>query len=344
MKAVELTGIKQVRVVDLAEPKIEKETDVLLKVEMVGICGSDMHYYDSGGIGSEVVRYPFVIGHECAATVAEVGGAVTKVKVGSRVAVEPGIICHDCDQCRQGRENTCRNMRFLGCPGQMAGCLREYIVMPEECCFPVGENISWEEAVLCEPLAVAVYAVRRAALPKNSDVAILGAGPIGLSCLVSAQADNASGIYVTEKVRERVEIAREAGATWVGNPDQEDVVKEILAQKPCGVDVVFECAGEQETLDHALEIVKPGGKVMIIGIPRVDRVSFVADEMRRHEVTIVNVRRQNKCAQTAIDLVTSGRIKVDFMATHRFKLEQAQEAFDMLSDYRDGVVKAMIEL
>jgi len=149
MKAVELAGIKQARMVDLSEPKIEKETNVLLKVEMVGICGSDMHYYDSGGIGSEVVKYPFVIGHECAATVAEVGGAVTKVKVGDRVAVEPGIICHDCDQCRQGRENTCRNMKFLGCPGQMGGCLCEYIVMPEECCFQVGADISWETAVLC---------------------------------------------------------------------------------------------------------------------------------------------------------------------------------------------------
>jgi L-iditol 2-dehydrogenase len=310
---------------------------------MVGICGSDMHYYDSGGIGSESVEYPFVIGHECAATVAEVGPEVTEVKVGDRVAVEPGIICHDCDQCRQGRENTCRNMKFLGCPGQMAGCLSEYIVMPEECCFPVGKDITWESAVLCEPLAIAIYACHGAALPKNSTVAILGAGPIGLSCMVSTQADNAGGIYVTEKVRERVEIAKSAGATWVGNPDEQDVVGEILAQNPCGVDAVFECAGEQETLDHALEIVKPGGKVMIIGIPRIDRVSFVADAMRRNEVTIVNVRRQNKCTQTAIDLVTSGKLKLDFMATHKFKIEQSQEAFDMLSNYRDGVVKAMIE-
>jgi len=344
MKAIALKGIKQVGVIEMSRPEIEKETDVLLKVEMVGVCGSDMHYYDYGGIGSDTVDYPFVIGHECAGTVVEVGGTVSKVKVGDRVAVDPGIICHDCDQCRQGRENTCRNMRFLGCPGQMGGCLCEYIVMPEECCFAIGDDVSWESAVLCEPLAIAMYAVRRAGLGENSDVAILGAGPIGLSCLLSAQADKAGGLYVTEKVIERVETARRVGATWVGNPGAEDVVSGILSQRPYGVDVAFECAGEQETLDAAVEVIKPGGKVMVIGIPRVDRISFVAEKMRRKEITIVNVRRQNKFTHVAVESVTSGRIKADFMATHRFRFERAQEAFEMVSGYRDGVIKAMIEL
>jgi len=344
MRAVELAGIRQMGVIEMSRPEIAKETDVLLKVEMVGVCGSDMHYYDCGGIGSEVVEYPFVIGHECAGTVVEVGGAVSKVKAGDRVAVDPGIICHDCDQCRQGRENTCRKMRFLGCPGQMAGCLCEYIVMPEECCFAIGDDVSWESAVLCEPLAIAMYAVQRAGLGENSDVAIFGAGPIGLSCLLSAQADRAVGFYISEKVAERVEAAKGAGATWVGNPDAEDVVSGILSQRPYGVDVAFECAGEQETLDAAVEVVKPGGKVMVIGIPRVDRVSFVAEKMRRKEITVMNIRRQNKFTQAAVDSVTSGRIKVDFMVTHRFVLARAQEAFEMVSGYRDGVIKAMVEL
>jgi len=344
MKAVVLSGVRQMKVVDVAEPDMKKDTDVLLKIELVGVCGSDVHYYETGTIGSEAVTFPFTIGHECAGTVKAVGGSVTRVKAGDKVAVEPGIVCHDCDQCKAGRENTCRNMKFLGCPGQTPGCLSEYIVMPEECCFPVEDALSLAEAVLCEPLAIAVYAVKQAALPAGAKVAVLGAGPIGLSCLVTAKAEGANKLYVTEKVKERVAIARQAGATWAGNPNDENVVEQILRQEPEGVDAVFECAGQQETIDEAVEVVKPGGKIMLIGIPRVREISFVIEKLRRREITIINVRRQNQCTQQAIDSVASGRISVGFMATHRFKLEQSQDAFDMVAGYRNGVVKALIEV
>jgi len=344
MKAVALTGIRQMEVMDVPEPSIKRDSDVLLKVEMVGVCGSDMHFYETGRIGSEVVEYPFIVGHECAATVEAIGRAVTRVKVRDRVAVEPAIACHNCDQCKQGRENTCRNIKFLGCPGQVEGCLCEYIVMPEDCCFPVGDRLTLAQAVLCEPLAIAVYAVKQARLRERADIAILGAGPIGLSCLITAKAENAQTCYVTEKVKARVEVAGNNGATWVGNPNEQDIVREILKRQSAGMDVVFECAGQQETLDQGVELLKPGGKLMLIGIPRIERISFVIEKMRRREITLVNVRRQNKCAQSCIDLIASGKINVDFMATHRFKLQQAQEAFDMVAGYRDGVVKAMIEL
>jgi L-iditol 2-dehydrogenase len=344
MKAFALTGIRQMEVMDVPEPSIKNETQVLLKVELVGVCGSDVHYYETGEIGSEIVEYPFIIGHECAATVKAVGDSVTRIKVGARVAVEPAIVCHNCDQCEQGRENTCRNLKFLGCPGQVEGCLCEYIVMPEDCCFPIGDKLTFAQAVLCEPLAIAVYAVKQADLQEGSDIAILGAGPIGLSCLVIAGAENAKACYVTEKVKERVEVAKKSGATWVGNPNEQDIVKEILQVTPGGMDVVFECAGQQETIDQAVELLKPGGKLMLIGIPRTRRISLVIDKLRRKEINIINIRRQNKCTQTSIDLIASGRINVDFMATHRFKLEQTQDAFDMVADYRDGVVKALIEI
>jgi L-iditol 2-dehydrogenase len=343
MRAVALTGIRQMEVIDVPAPSIEKDDDVLLKVGMVGVCGSDVHYYETGRIGSEVVEYPFIMGHECAAKVEAVGGAVTRVRAADRVAVEPAIVCHNCDQCEQGRENTCRNLKFLGCPGQVEGCLCEYIVMPEDCCFPIGDKITFAQAVLCEPLAIAVYAVKQACLRKGSDIAILGAGPIGLSCLVTAKAENARTCYVTEKVKERVEVAAKSGATWVGNPNKEDIVKEILERQPAGIDVVFECAGQQDTIDQAVELLKPGGKLMLIGIPRTEKISFIIDNMRRKEITLVNVRRQNQCTETAINLIASGKVSVDFMATHRFEIEQTQDAFDMVAGYHDGVVKALIE-
>jgi L-iditol 2-dehydrogenase len=344
MKAAVLTGIRRMQVQDVPDPKIEKDTDVLLKINEVGVCGSDVHYFETGRIGSQVVQFPYIVGHECAATVAAVGKAVRHVKVGDHVVVEPAQSCHECDQCRQGRENTCFKLRFLGTPGQGNGCLSEFIVMPEECCFPIDGKITIEQGVLCEPLAIGAYAVQQAKLTRSADVAILGAGPIGLSCLVCAQAEGVRACYMTEKIDGRMETARKGGATWVGNPLKEDVVAAILKKQPLGMDVAFECAGQQETIDQAVDVLKAGGKLMLIGIPREDRVSFSIDKIRRKEITIVNVRRQNGCTGKAIDLVASRKVRPDFMVTHRFKLDQVQEAFELVAGYRDGVVKAMIEI
>ena len=344
MKAIVLTSLRQMELMDVPEPSIEKETDVLLKIEKVGICGSDVHYYDTGRIGEQIVEYPFIIGHECSATVKGLGSSVTRVKVGDEVAVDPAASCHKCDQCIQGRENTCHTVRFLGAPGQGGGCLCEYLVMPQECCFGTNGKITLEQGALCEPLSIGVYAVKRANLPKDADVAILGAGPIGLSCLLKARAENVRACYMTEKIDARIEAARKGGATWVGNPNKQDVVKEILLQQPAGMDVVFECAGQQETIDQALEMLKPGGRLVLIGSPRTERVSFDIDRLRRKEITITNIRRQNKCTQKAIDLIASGKINADFMITHRFGLEQTKKAFDLVAGYRDGVIKAMINV
>ncbi|HUU15920.1 MAG TPA: alcohol dehydrogenase catalytic domain-containing protein [Sedimentisphaerales bacterium] len=344
MKAILLTGLKQMKLADVPEPKIQKEIDVLLKIERVGICGSDVHYYETGRIGEQIVEYPFIIGHECSATVEAVGGSVTRVKAGDQVMVEPAAPCHKCDQCAQGRENTCHHVRFLGTPGQGGGCLCEYLVMPEENCFPTKGKITLEQAALCEPLSIGFYAVKKATLPENADVAVLGAGPIGLSCLLNAKAGNARACYVTDKIDERVEGAKKGGATWAGNPNKQDIVKEILQQKSLGVDAVFECAGQQEAIDQAVEILEPGGKLVIIGSPRTERVSFNISKIRRKEISIINIRRQNKCAQAALDLVASGKVNADFMITHHFPFEQTQKAFDLVAGYHDGVIKAMISV
>ena len=344
MKAQVLTGIGQMELRDLPKPAMEKDTDVLLKIEWVGVCGSDVHYYETGRIGSQIVQYPYIVGHECTATVEDVGSKVAKLKVGEKIVVDPAISCHECDQCGAGRENTCRNLKFLGCPGQVEGCLCEYIVMPQDCCFPTAGKISSEQGVLCEPFAIGIYAVRGAQLLEDSKIAILGSGPIGLSCMVAARAQGIETIYATDRIKERVGVARKAGAVWVGNPDREDIVRAIKQRESAGMDVVFECAGEQDTLDEAIELLRPGGKLMVVGIPRVERVSFVPDNMRRKEITIINVRRQNKCTQAAIDLIGSGKANVDFMTTHKFEFGRTQEAFDTVAGYRNGVVKALIKV
>lgn len=344
MKAVVLTGIEKIELCEEPQPRIEGRGDVLVKVEQVGICGSDVHYYKTGRIGSQVVRYPYKVGHECSGTVAAAGSGVRQVRVGDRVAVDPAMPCHQCDQCRLGRENTCRNLKFLGTPGQAQGCLCEYIVMPQESLFAIPEQVSLAEAVICEPLSVAIYAVRQAGMPAAANAAILGSGPVGLCVAMAARAQRAGSIYMTDRVAERVKIAGKTGASWAGNPDQQDIVKEILRLCPLGLDCVYECAGQQETLDQAVQLLRPGGKLLIIGIPGTERVTFLIDTIRRKEITIVNIRRQNKCVQRAIELIASGQAQVNFMMTHRFGPQQSKEAFELVAGYRDGVVKALIEL
>ena len=344
MKAMALTGIRDMRMMDVPEPRIADESDVLLAVGAVGVCGSDVHYYTTGRIGSQVVRYPYRVGHEFSGTVLECGRAVSRVGPGDRVAVDPAMFCGRCDQCLAGRFHTCRRLRFLGCPGQAEGCLSERIVMPETSCFRVGTDTTMERAALAEPFSIGVYAARMSVPLNDARIAILGCGPIGLSVIVAAVEQGAKEIRATDRIAERLAAARTGGATWTGNPDEQDVVSDILAGEDPAMDVVFECCGQQEALDQAVALLKPGGTLLLVGIPEVDRVSFGIDSLRRKELCIQNVRRQNECMQPALDLVESGRVDVDFMITHRFAFEDARAAFDLVADYADGVVKAMIEV
>ena len=191
MKAMLLTGIDRMEMREVADPTIASDTDVLIKIAAVGVCGSDVHYYVSGNIGSQVVEYPFAVGHECVGVVERIGSAVTGVKPGERVAIEPAVSCGECDQCKAGRRHTCRKLKFLGCPGQVEGCLSEYIVMPQECCFKIKESMTFVQAAISEPLAIGVYAVKQSVAMKGAKVGILGVGPIGLSVLLPARAQGA---------------------------------------------------------------------------------------------------------------------------------------------------------
>lgn len=345
MKAMMLTGIRQMEMREVPTPQITHDTDVLIKVTTVGVCGSDVHYYLDGKIGSQKVKYPFTVGHEGAGIVESVGSSVSRVKPGDRIAIGPAMPCWKCDQCLQDRPHTCRKLRFLGCPGQAEGCLSEYLVMPEESCYPIPDKMSLEEAAISEPLSIGVYAVQRSIPMKKASVGILGAGPIGLSVLLPTLAQGAKSIYMTDKIDRRLQLAMNLGATWVGNPDKIDVVADAKEKDPSQFDVVFECCGQQEAMDQAIEMLKPGGKLMLIGIPpTLERVSFKIDYLRRKEICIQNVRRQNHCVQKALDLIADGVIDVKPMITHRFKFDQTQDTFNLVADYRDGVEKAMIEI
>lgn len=343
MKATLLTGVGQVEVRDVPEPQIVSPRDVLLRMKSVGICGSDIHYYSWGHIGEQVVQYPFRIGHEGSGEVVAVGSAVRSVRPGNRVAVEPSVSCGVCDQCRAGRPNTCRNNKFLGCPGQLPGCMAEFIVMPEECCFAIPRHVTWDEGALVEPLAIALYATLTWGDLHGKSVGILGAGPIGLSVMLMAQHFGAAKIFVTDKLDYRLAIAQRTGAAWTGNPDREDVVATINAAMPSQLDAVFECCGQQAAIDQAIEILAPGGTVFLVGIPEEGRVSFSIDRCRRREIALQNVRRQRNCTGDTVNLVGRRSVKPSFMVTHHFPLADSARAFETVAGYRDGVVKAMID-
>lgn len=344
MKAAVLTGIRQMELREVPAPKLQTDTQVLIRIERVGVCGSDVHYYTTGRIGSQIVEYPYTVGHEAAGVVKQVGPAVDRVKPGDRIAIEPAMSCWECDQCKSGRHHTCRNLRFLACPGQAEGCLSEYLVMPQECCFPLPASLSLDRAALAEPLSIGVYSVRLSGVPPEASIAVLGTGPIGLSVIAAARAAGVRSIYATDKIDARLGAAVKAGALWTGNPQTIDVVEHIQNREPLALDMVFECCGQQEALDQAVELLNPGGKLMIVGIPEVDRVSFSIDLLRRKEIAVQNVRRQHDCMQSALELIAGGDADLDFMITHHFPLRRTQEAFDMVAGYRDGVVKAMIDV
>jgi L-iditol 2-dehydrogenase len=341
MKAVVLAGMRKAEVRDVPKPEIKTPDGVLLRTAVAGLCGSDLHYFIAAVVDGERVRYPVIAGHECTAVVEAVGSAVKSVKPDDRVAVEPSISCGTCDQCRAGRFNTCRNIRFLGRPGELDGCFAEYFVMPERNCLRLPARLTLAEGMLAEPLSIALHALRIARTMGNA-TAVLGSGPIGLCIVLGAMREDAGKIFATDKSDARAAAARKAGAHWSGNPDKEDVVGAILAQQPLGLDTVFECSGDPAAINQAVELVKPGGQIVQVGIPLDECVPLNFRKLRRKEIAVKNVRRQNRCYEKALDLVADREIDLAWLGTHAFKPEDAQLAFTVAADRLDGVLKASI--
>jgi L-iditol 2-dehydrogenase len=343
MKSMMLTGIRQMELRDIPEPVIINSNDVKIKMLVVGVCGSDIHYFTQGKIGSQVVKYPFTVGHEGAGLVVGIGPGVKSVKPGDIIAIEPAMPCWECDQCLAGRQHTCRKLRFLGCPGQADGCLSEYMVMPEKSCLPLHKGLNPDNGVISEPLSIGVYSVKQSIPVERAKIGILGFGPIGMSVMLAAKAQGAKTFYVSDKIDERLSIAKKEGAKLTVNPLKMNVVEEIIRNEPLALDVVYECCGQQETFDQAIEILKPGGKLMGIGIPEFDKWSMSVEKTRRKELTVQFVRRQVNCVEYSLKLMQTGEIDISNMITHRFPFEKTKNAFELVAEYGDGVMKALID-
>ncbi len=341
MKSIVLNKPHSFEVVEIASPEIKNPGDVLIRIKSVGVCGSDIHYYSDGKIGDQIVAYPFRIGHECAGIVEQIGADVKNVIPGDRIAIDPLVSCGKCTQCLSGRFHTCLNQKFLGCPGQLEGALAEYLVLPSQCCYKIPDQLSYQQAVLAEPLSIGLHAL--SFISKNEkSFAILGTGPIGLSVLTAAKFSGINKIFSTDVLDYRNGITLKNGSVYSGNPQKQNIVKDILEIENEGVDVAFDCCGKQEAIDQAVDILKPGGKIIIVGIPETNEIKFNPHLIRRKEIQIQNVRRQNEKVETALQMIANPSFDIDFMITHNFSFEQTSEAFDLVENYSGDVIKAMI--
>ena len=331
MKTAHFTALRQIEISQGDPPALARRDDVLLRIDRVGVCGSDVHYHTNGRIGDQLVEYPATVGHECAGTVLEVGSAVTRVRPGDRVAVDPAISCGGCDQCLAGRANTCRALRFMGCPGEAPGVVAEQYVLPSANCYPIPDSMTLDQAALVEPLSIGLYAVRLGRMQPGARIGILGCGPIGLSVLLCAKMTDGCVAYATDLLDYRTDVARQCGADRTANPRDADVVAAILREQPQGLDLVFECSGDPECLGQAVELLAPGGTVLMVGIPPTDRVDFDTHVVRRYELTLQGVRRQQDCVGPAIEAVAAGRIDTAPLLTHHFPLERIREAFELVA-------------
>lgn len=316
--------------------------EVRLRITSVGVCASDLHYYREGRIGSAVVEKPIVMGHEASAVVDALGEGVTNVNVGDRVAIEPSNSCGECECCRTGHFNVCPNVKFFGTP-PIDGCFRDYLVWPAELAFKVPDSMSMDEAAIVEPMAVGMYAVKLGDLKPEQTIGIMGAGAIGLSVLQAARVAGVDRIIVSEPVAARRELAKRLGASEVIDPsasNAEDEFKRLTGGK--GPDVVIECTGENDAVREASRIVGLMGKIVVVGIPDLDAYTFEASPSRRKELSVVFCRRSNLATETAIEWIAEGKVDAACMATHRFTLEQTEEAMKLAMGKSDGVIRAVV--
>ena len=344
-KAAYMHGTDKMIIKEIDVPEIKKD-QVLVQLEYVGICGSDVHYYHSGRCGSYEVdlNEVFMLGHECAGSVVEIGEDVTSLQVGDRVALEPGITCGTCEFCKAGKYNLCPDVVFLATP-PVQGCYEEYIAFPENMCFKLPDNVSTKEGALIEPLSVGFHAANQGNVQVGDTVVILGGGCIGLVTLLSCKAHGAGKIILADIVDARLEKAKELGATHVINSKEVDVKEEIARlTEGRGVDIVFETAGSPVTIAQTPFLVCKGGTIVLVGISAQEEINYNFAQIMDKEATIKSVFRYRNIYPKAIAAVASGAIDVNNIVTHEFDLEHIQEAFEEAVNNKTDLVKAVIKI
>ncbi|MFR3321056.1 MAG: NAD(P)-dependent alcohol dehydrogenase [Lachnospiraceae bacterium] len=326
---------------DIPQPK---DDEVLVKLEYVGICGSDLHYYESGAIGDYVVKPPFVLGHEAGGTVVEVGKNVTHLKVGDRVALEPGKTCGHCEFCKTGRYNLCPDVVFFATP-PVDGVFQEYVAHEAGLCFKLPDNVSTMEGALIEPLAVGFHAARQGGAQAGQVAVVTGAGCIGLVSMMALKAMGVSKVYSVDVMDKRLDKALELGADGVINGSREDAVKKVMELTGgMGCDLVIETAGTEITTRQAVQMTKKGATIVLVGYSKTGEIKMPISLALDKELTFKTVFRYRHIYPMAIDAVASGRVNLKGIVTNEFALDDIQEAMDESVNNKADIVKAVVKI
>jgi len=348
MKTARLYAAYDIRIDEVAEPDEPDVGEALLRVRAVGICGSDLHMYEDGRIGDTAYDSPIVLGHEFMGEIVAVGdraldGNHDPLQIGLRVAVDPASPCYQCEMCEQGHPNLCPHHTFYGLY-PTDGALQECMIVNARNCFPIPESISDGAGTLLETLGVAIHACDLGKLKVANSVAVVGCGPVGLLILQLAKLAGAAPVYAFDKLSWRAEKARQLGAeAWnVDEADPIEVIKKETSGR--GVDVAFEVAWADESVQLAAEMARMGGRLVLVGIPGDDRLTMQHSTARRKGLTIMMARRMKHTYPRAIQLATSGRVKLDDLISHHFPLDETPAAFETNASYEAGVHKIIIDV
>ena len=343
MKVAVMEGIGKMGYTERPIPT-PKADEVLVRLEYVGICGSDMHYYETGAIGNYVVEPPFVLGHEPGGTVVEVGSNVTHLKVGDRVALEPGKTCGHCEFCRTGRYNLCPDVIFFATP-PVDGVFQEYVAHEADLCFKLPENVSTLEGALIEPLAVGFHAANQGNAHAGQTAVVIGAGCIGLVSMMALKAEGVSKVYVVDVMQKRLDKALELGADGVINGREQDAVEAVMALTGGkGCDLVIETAGTEFTTRQCVHMTKKGATVVLVGYTKTGEVTLPLSLALDKELEFKTVFRYRHIYPMAIDAVASGKVNLKGIITDIFDFDDIQNAMDKSIADKANIVKAVVKI
>ena len=343
MKVAVMNGVGKMGFVEREIPQ-PADNEVLVKLEYVGICGSDMHYYETGRIGNYVVEPPFVLGHEPGGVVVEVGKNVTHLKVGDRVALEPGKTCGHCEYCREGRYNLCPDVVFFATP-PVDGVFQEYVAHEAALCFKLPENVDTLEGALIEPLAVGFHAANQGGAHAGQTAVVFGAGCIGLVSMMALKAEGVSRVYVVDIMQKRLDKAMELGATGVINSMNTDVQEEIgRLTEGKGVDLVIETAGMEVTTRQAIHITKKGATIVLVGYSKTGEMTLPLSLALDKELTFKTVFRYRHIYPMAIEAVASGTVNLKGIVSNIFNFDDIQAAMDKSVSDKANIVKSVVKI
>lgn len=343
MKVAVMNGIGKMDLIERDIP-IVKENEVLVKLDYVGICGSDLHYYENGRIGDYIVEPPFVLGHEPGGVVVEVGNKVKHLNIGDRVALEPGKTCGHCEFCKTGRYNLCPDVIFFATP-PVDGVFQEYVAHEADLCFKLPENVSTLEGALIEPLAVGFHAAIQGGARIGQTAVVVGAGCIGLVSMMALKAMGVSNVYVVDIMEKRLEKALELGATGIINAKEKNAIEEVMKiTNNNGCDLVIETAGTEITTVQAIHMAKKGSNIVLVGYSKSGEMTLPMSLVLDKELTFKTVFRYRHIYNMAIEAVASGKVNLKGIITNEFDLDDVQKAMDYSVNNKADIVKAVIKI